>query len=112
MELLYVGQARSTWFFDIDTLNPRGRAIFPSVIALLKEYYGFQKVPQSATDFDETKGLAFKQGALRGTSGLGINVELTIYGDGISANTFSSTRDTDKFIEDAMTRLTRDLSLS
>ena len=112
MELLYVGQARSTWLFDIDTLNPRGRAIFPSVISLLKEYYGFDKAPASATDFDDSKGLAFKQGSFRNSEGFPINVELTIYGDGVSANSFSSTRDTDDFISDAITRLTRELSLS
>ncbi|MBZ5512190.1 MAG: hypothetical protein LAN70_13625 [Acidobacteriia bacterium] len=102
MQLLNVLSARSTWLFDINDLNPRGKSVMDELIDWLKDSYNFEKAPSSPTDFDDTKGLAFKRGRFQAREEIFVDVELTIYTDGIVANTWSSTRDTDAFIEDVL----------
>jgi hypothetical protein len=111
MELLRVGTARSTWLFDMNELNPHGVRMFPSAIELLREYYQFEKVPASSYDVDEGKGLSFKNGSFKVTDGNSIQVELTIYADGIAANSYSSTRHTDDFIDNVLSLTTREFGL-
>ncbi len=111
MELLNVNAARSTWLFDVNDLNPKGKTIFPRLIEWLRTKYAFGIAPASATDVDkEAKGWIFKQGSFQGRDG-SVHVELTVYGDGLAANTYSSTRDTDAFLEDVLTAAVKELSL-
>jgi hypothetical protein len=99
MELLNVLKAQSVWLFDTNDLNPRGRNFLPEMLEWLKDRYEFQTAPASVTDLDDTKGLAFKRGSFS-LGGDTLVVELTLYNDGVIANTFASTNATDLFLED------------
>ncbi len=110
MELLNVLKAQSVWLFDANDLNPRGKHIFPDLIEWLKDRYEFQQAPKSPDDLDETKGLAFKQGSFPLGKDL-VTVEATIYTDGLIANTWSSTRATDLFLEDALSNAAKEFDL-
>jgi hypothetical protein len=103
MQLLSVAAARSTWLFDANDLNPQGKNFLPGLIGFLKTKYEFNQCPKSPTDLGENKGLNFKQGSFRVNDENLISVgELSIFSDGFAANTFSTTIDTDKFLEDAI----------
>jgi hypothetical protein len=105
MQLLSVGIARSIWLFDINDLNPTGKSIFPDVLLWLGEKYSFQTYPKSLADTDqEKKGFLFKAGEFQ-TSDDTIVVNLSIYNDGIIAETWSSTEKGDLFIEDVQRSL-------
>jgi hypothetical protein len=111
MELLNVLKAQSVWLFDANDLNPRGQYFFPELIEWLAEIYQFKKSPKTPDDLDETKGLAFKQGAFSLGDEL-LAVELTLYNDGVIANTYSSTRATDLFLEDALSSASAEFDLA
>lgn len=103
MELLSVIAAKSSWLFDLGDLNPEGRAL-SDLLPFLKNECKFTTAPTSLTDLDPvTKSLTFRQGAFRIGDGPPKAVELTIYSDGLSANTFSSTADTDAFLNEVLT---------
>ncbi|MBZ5627788.1 MAG: hypothetical protein LAO06_02875 [Acidobacteriia bacterium] len=82
------------------------------LIEWLKDAYNFEQAPKSVTDLDESKGWAFKRGTFQMKEEISVNVEVTIYTDGIVANSWSSTRDTDAFIEDAMTSSAKEFGLT
>lgn len=112
MELLNIVTARSVWLFDTAQLNPRGKAIFPELFGWLKDAYSFQKVPTSITALDETKGLAFSGGQYQVREEIFVDVELKIYNDGLVANTRSSTRDSDRFLEDVLISGSNEFSIN
>ena len=111
MKLLSVVAARSSWLFDFGDLNPEGRAI-TDLFALVRDRYHFAKAPTSFTDLDPvTKSLTFRQGAFRKKKGATKAVDLTIYSDGLTATTLSSTADTDAFLHDLLNSLCSDFGL-
>jgi hypothetical protein len=112
MELLNVVTARAIWLFDINELNPRGRSIFPELFEWLEKEYRFGKAPQSTTDMDETKGFAFSGGTFPVKQKGSVNVELKIYNDGLVANSWSSTHDTEAFLESCLRSAAEEFSLS
>jgi hypothetical protein len=112
MQLLNVITARSVWLFDIAELNPRGKALFPDLFEWLKDAYDFQKVPSSLTDVDDTKAFVFSNGQYQAKEEIFVHVELKIYNDGLMANTQSSTRDTDRFLEDVLISASAEFSLN
>jgi hypothetical protein len=87
-------------------LNPRGRAIGSDLIGWLKETYDFKKFPSSAVDVDQSQALVFSGGTFQfvdeGGNRNRIAVDLSIFNDGVVANTRSSTRDADRFIEQSL----------
>src|SRR5258708_2819668 len=112
MQLLNVNTARSAWLFDTAELNPRGKALFPDLFEWLKDAYDFQKIPSSMTDVDDTKAFVFSTGQYQAKEEIFVNVELKIYNDGLVANTQSSTRDTDRFLEDVLISASAEFSLN
>lgn len=112
MHLLNVSAARSTWLFDLNDLNPRGKAIFPELFDFLKENYHFTEFPKSITDLDETKALSFKGGFYQVQEEININVELKVYNDGLAGNSYSSTMETDKFLDDVLSYSSREFHLA
>jgi len=112
MELLNVITARSAWIFDINELNPRGKSLYPDLFDWLKDAYHFQKFPSSVTDVDETKALAFSQGEVQVREEIFVAVELKIYTDGLVANTWSSTQDTDAFLDDVLKSAASEFNLA
>ncbi len=111
MQLLSVVKASSVWLFDTTDMNPRGKALGSVLIEWLKANYHFVKYPSSPDDFDENNGLAFSDGSFSIKEDLVIATELKIYNDGLVANTRSSTKDTDTFIENVLNLAVIDLGL-
>lgn len=100
MELLNIVRARSIWLFDLRDINPRGKYLELALISWLKDYYTFTKYPSSLTDIDQTRGsgLVFSGGSFYLREDLPLNVDLSIYNDGLVGDTRSSTSDTDAFV--------------
>jgi hypothetical protein len=110
MEVMNVVRARSLWLCDLNDLNPYGKSL-DGLSGWLKNAYGFSKVPSSPTDLEkDTNALAFLEGAFQLPDG-SVRVDLRIYKDGLVADTQSSTRDTDSFLEDALSRVAKEFKL-
>jgi hypothetical protein len=110
MQLLSVIRARSIWLIDILDLNPKGRHIESSLIEWMQANYHFMKYPASIPDFNQGESLTFAQGSFEAQDGL-ISVDLTIHRDGLVAETRSSTKDTDAFIEEVLRLAVQDFGL-
>lgn len=102
MNLISVDMARATWLFPLTELNPTGRS-FTQIFADLKKRYSFQKAPAHSLDYDaEAKGLVFNEGEFVNRKGVSVLVKLALFSDGIVADTWSSTTDSEDFLKDAM----------
>jgi hypothetical protein len=102
MKLVSVDVARTTWLFPLTELNPRGLS-FTKAFLGLAERYDFKKFPRHTGDFDpEAKGLIFNEGTFKSRDGRDIVVKLTIFTDGILADSWSSTSDSEDFLKDGM----------
>ena len=112
MELLNVVTARAIWLLDMNELNPSGKNLFPELIEWLGDEYHFEKRPSSVTDVDDTKALVFSRGQFQAREEIFIAVEMKIYNDGIVANTWSSTHDSEAFLADVISSAKRDFSLA
>src|SRR5208283_2331410 len=112
MELVSVATARVVWLLDITDLNPRGKSIFPEILEWLEEEYHFEKAPKSATDLDESKALVFSRGTFQAGEEIFVDVELKIFSDGFVASTWSSTRNTEAFLESVLRSATEEFSLA
>jgi len=93
-------KARSLWFIDLLELNPRGKAFFPDVVDTLEEKYEFEKVPESSSDRNQQGGYEFVDGIFEPRPDDWIDVSLTVFSDGLAADTRSSTKDSDAFLND------------
>jgi hypothetical protein len=102
MKLISVDIARTTWLFPLTELNPKGLSFTKAFLALA-ERYDFKKFPKHSLDFDpEAKGLVFNEGTFKTREGREIIVKLTIFTDGILADSWSSTNDSEDFLRDGM----------
>jgi hypothetical protein len=102
MRQITVGIARSIWLFDTNELNPAGKSIFPDLMIWLGEKYAFQTFPKSIADLDpEKKGYLFKTGEFQSAEGA-ITVNFSFFGDGVVAETWSSTENGDAFLEELL----------
>jgi hypothetical protein len=69
----------------------------------LKQRYNFKKAPTHSLDYDpESKGLVFNEGEFVNRDGIPVIVKLTIFSDGVVSDAWSSTRDSEDLLEDAM----------
>lgn len=112
MKLLNVITARSVWLFDLNELNPRGKSLYGELFEWLKDAYSFEKAPSSFTDVDDTKALVFSRGQFQVKEEIFVAVELKIYNDGLIANSWSSTRDTDLFLADTLKSAASEFNLN
>jgi hypothetical protein len=103
MKPLSVLLARSVWLFQISDWNPDGRAMHPVFFSLI-EKYKFIKVPQ-LNEIDWQKGIKFEDGTFKTSAGKEITVTLTVYPDGAIADTRSSTKDSDEFLDQTLSFL-------
>jgi hypothetical protein len=110
MELLNVAQARSIWIIETADLNPRGKNLFLPLSEWLKNTYKFTELP-SIGDLEGQKGLQYKQGIFQREDGVEIGIQFTVFQDGFVAESRSSTKDSDAFISDVLTKSTREFSL-
>lgn len=111
MKLLSINLARSIWLFHANDLNPRGKDLYPA-IELLINLYKFKTIPSQAELSDPNKEKKFGEGEFINSEGESISINFIAYNDGILADTRSSTRDTDDFLDDLLTKLLEKFSLA
>ena len=110
MKVVSVALARSIWLLEIADLNPKGRYMVPVYSALLTKYK-FMKFPKLA-EVNWQQGLKLEDGEFQLPEGDKIAVNLTIFSDGLVADTRSSTTGSDAFIEDTLNYLTNEFNYS
>jgi len=112
MRLLSVNLARSLWFFYLTELNPKGLSLYNIIIPLLVDAYKFKIYPSVNDVIDESKGgVKFEHGEFINNDGNPIAINMTVYTDGITADTRSSTDDSDAFLLEILTRLSEEFNL-
>jgi hypothetical protein len=97
MKLLSVQLARTIWTLDLAEVNPRGKNIFSDLVPKLIQEFKFKKSPEEGGDF--SKGLVFTLGSFMNRNDDDVAVGITIFSDGVSADTYSSTDDSDEFLD-------------
>jgi hypothetical protein len=98
MELIAVGLARLVAFLETEGLDPRGRISAPDAFKRITDRYSFVKGPQNLEEFDFEKGVNFFIGKIGD-----INIDkLTLFGDGLSIDTRSSTDDSKAVLSDLL----------
>jgi hypothetical protein len=98
MQVKAVITARFLGFLEVATLNPEGKVFFPKIASAIVERFGFQKYPVTPEQFDESKGVEFKEGQWDG-----INVsKLVVYNNGILVDTQSDTEDSERIYLEAL----------
>ena len=107
MDLLSVKQARSIWLLPFVDLNPGGRSVF-SIMPVMIGRYKFLQVPAKFEDLDLAKGVKFAGGTFRTGQQVDISIDLTVYNDGFTADTCSSSHDGDAFLDDLLTWLSNE----
>jgi hypothetical protein len=112
MRVLNIVSADSTWLFDLADLNPKGKSVFPEIIDWLKDTYNFKEAPTTAADLESGKGLVFKDGQFQAREEVFVDVQLSIFNDGLVAKSSSSTEDTDKFLESVVNSVVIEFNLA
>jgi hypothetical protein len=97
MRLLSVQLARTVWSFDVAETNPRGKNIFSDLVPTLIDTFDFKKYPEEGGDF--SKGMVFTLGSFTNRNNDEVQVGLTIWSDGVAADTYSTTADSDEFLD-------------
>ncbi len=104
MKLLSVNLARTILLGHMSDLNPRGASTYSILFPFLVETYKFKKLPSLTEIPDPSKGIKFEHGDFNIGSDYPIVVNLTLYNDGVVADSGSSTNYTDAFLEDMYTK--------
>ena len=99
MKLSAVTLARVLGFIETYDLNPGGKVFYPTVLAGIVERFRFQKFPQKPEDCDEQKGVEFLDGQWDGVT----VSKLVIYWNGLLLDTQSSTLESERILEEALT---------
>jgi hypothetical protein len=107
MKLLYVDIARTMWAFDPQLLNTRGFST-QELFKKLHERYSFAKSPKHPLDLNEKGTLAFQLGTFVNSAKTPLNVTFTIYNNGFTAETSSSTDDATEFLHDLAAWMTKE----
>lgn len=98
MKLLNVSCARSIWLFPVEDLNPDGLDLVPIVVAI-RTRFRFSKSPGRPDEVSLGEGIRFGAGTFALEDGRQVEVPaLTIYQDGLVAETRHSTEATDQFL--------------
>jgi hypothetical protein len=103
MKVLSVGLARVFLVFDISEINPTGKDIYVHLLPALLDDYKFKTSPKPGEDLSQ--GMKLTGGEFVKEDGTVLNVNVTIYSDGIAADTFSSTKDSEEFLATALSEL-------
>lgn len=103
MKLLSVSLARVVWFLDTNELNPGGKDMFTHLIPALCDDYKFKGYPTRADDL--SKGMRFTLGEFVKNDDTALAVNATIFSDSVTAETFSSTQDSEDFLDNVMNEL-------
>jgi hypothetical protein len=96
----------------MNDLNPRGKVIALELLEWLRDSYSFSKAPSAINDLDETKALTFTGGSFRVDADDTIEVGLRVYNDGFVADTRSSTKESDAFLDNVLRSAAKKFKLS
>ena len=114
MKLLSVAKARSIWVMRFEDMNIQGRSLIPFIFAI-RERYGFiehtklEDIPHLA---EKGMGMSFLRGSFINSAQIPVAVDMAIYSDAVSAETHSSTDDSNAFLEDVFRWATHEFGLS
>lgn len=98
MELIAVSLARLVAFVEIQGFDPRGRTSAPAGLKRISDRYSFIKAPQTFEEFNFEKGVEFFVGKFGD-----INIDkLTLFGDGLTIDTRSSSDDCEAVLADLL----------
>jgi hypothetical protein len=113
MELLSVVRARALWFVDVYEINPRGINLITTFIPALVLRYGFTKFPDdiASANINNQGGLQFSGGKYLNPDGVDVELSFTIFKDALTAETRSSTKDSESFLEDMLSWATETFNL-
>jgi len=100
MKLLSVGLARAMWSFDVSELNPGGKDIFVHAVPAIVEDYKFKSYTRPSEDLSQ--GIKFTNGEFAKDDGTVLAVNCTIFSDGVAADTYSSTADSEILLEEIL----------
>jgi hypothetical protein len=103
VKLLSVGLAKALWFIDVNEMNPKGKDPFIHLYPAFIEDYKFKNKPQPGEDFKD--GIKFTGGEFSQADGTVITFNATVYSDGISIDTFSSTNSSEEILKDLLESL-------
>ena len=103
MKLLSVQLARAIWLADANEFNPRGLNMFAQLVPIWVERYGFKVYPKMGDD--PSDGMKFSQGEFKSEALEPLVVSATVYNDGIIADTFASTKDSEDFLDEMLKSL-------
>ncbi len=101
MKVLSVNSARSIWLVRVIRLNPRGRSLLPAIAGLAERYH-FSKLPPAASLAMQPLDLKFENGVFVDSNGTPVAVNLSIFDDGLIAETRASTDEADRFLADVL----------
>lgn len=98
MQILAVRQARFLAFFNVEELNPAGRALVHDFMKEFIARYEFLRYPQKVEDMDEEKGITFENGKW---NDYGIS-RMVMFSWGIVVDTNASTDVSEAVLQDAL----------
>jgi hypothetical protein len=110
VKLLAVNSARAIWLVKTIFLNPRGRSLVAAMVGLA-ERYKFTKLPPAASLGTQPLDLKFENGTFMNAAGIPIAVNLSVFDDGLIAETRSSTEESDNFLDDVLAWVSQEFGL-
>lgn len=112
MKLMSINLARSIWLARLIDFNPKGINLYPILVPLLIDSYKFKQFPSLKEKLDEASGIKFEQGEFKNKKDENLLIlNFTIFGNGLTVDTRSSTQDSDHFLEEILTRLHDEFNL-
>ncbi len=99
MKVLGTTLARAIWVIDMQQLNPTGRSLLDLFHAIAKRYR-FSRFPQHLLDYNKDSALEFNSGTFLKSPTEDFRVGLTIYTNGITGDSLSSTDESEAFLQD------------
>src|ERR1700733_14713952 len=99
MRVVRVLSGKAVWLFETAELNPRGLDLFPICVAI-KSRYSFS-TPKTRDEVDNPKdGIKFEYGSFSPNGAESFAVRLTVFADGLVAETTAGTTCAENFLAD------------
>jgi hypothetical protein len=111
MKLISVLMARTVLFFDFAAFNPKGLNLWP-VCEWLAKKYQFASSPKNLLDVNSDKALSFQAGSFVNSKAENVLVSLAVYNNGLSADVSSSTDDSDEFLREVTTEVSKEFGFT
>ena len=105
MKILQIKMARAAWIFKTNDMNPHGKDIREMLPELVKRY-NFANIPDIPKARAAGKGIPFGSGTFQAAA-----LDVTMYDDGLIADTRHNTKTSNAFLEDVMAWATKTFGL-